>query len=219
MSAPRWTYYVPLIELAEIVGNDLEALCWLRRLLPQTREEAQALYREHWPEVLGEFDRLRERFTAGDGAALLEAVDSAGELGVPLPEWVAEGFGQAWGSYTEAEARTLGEAFGVERGKSWSREAARKMGYTPLIRERIRALSKAGLVTAPNAGAGRTIFEQIAKELANPVLLADKDNPAPDSAMASVFKPIGWLKPLHVPASWVEGQTYPRGGKPLNPED
>ena len=204
--------YVTPAELLDVVGDDLEAVYWLHRLVPENKAEAAEFYREHWPNILRGFEELRQRFEGGDGATLLEAVKMAAELRVPMPEWVTEGFGRAWGRFTEAEARTLGDAFGVARPMGWTREAERKKGYLYLICERSKALRAAGLRTDRNRGSAPTVFEQIAKELASPKTLTDRDNPAPDPIMAAIFKPTGWVDPLHVTATWVRDNLPPGCG-------
>ncbi|WP_017940547.1 MULTISPECIES: hypothetical protein [unclassified Thioalkalivibrio] len=217
--------YVTPAELLEVVGDDLEALCWLRSLIPQNKADAADFYRKYWPDVLRGFEEMRQRFEGGESAALLEAIETAASVRVPLPEWIADGFKQAWGRYTEAEARTLGESFGVERPKGWNQTKNRQLGYMPLIQRRFEALTKAGLKTGLNAGPRRTVYEQIAAELADPEMLADKNNPAPDPEMAALFAPtpegasVGGLKPLHVSATWVRDNRTPEPHSTPEPDD
>jgi hypothetical protein len=61
----------------------------------------------------------RERFKAGDPAALLDAVDSCARAGMPMPPWLAEAFCERYARWArfEKESATLDAAFNVKRPK------------------------------------------------------------------------------------------------------
>lgn len=78
------------------------------------------------------FDRdieyaMAEYDKAGDGVWLFEAIRRCGQYGKKLPERVREPFEDALERYRSGEARTLDEAFGVARPKSWPQSKARTM--------------------------------------------------------------------------------------------
>lgn len=182
--------YLPLTVLAEVVGDEVDALPWLARLLPETRAEAER-YFTYWHGNIAEFERLRCEYAAGGHAALLEAIRFAAELGTPLPEWAATAYCAALDRYEQAEpsARTLGDAFGVHRTKSEHLNAARTRHlYLGWILRRHEALKLAGLRTAANAAGAPTIWEQISKELRDPRVLKSPDNPSPDEHMFTALQ-------------------------------
>lgn len=70
--------------------------------------------------------RLRAKVEAGDGMALLEAIESACLSGQPLPDWLAGRLVDSIHSYIDHRFRTLDEAFNVSRPKGYHIKAARK---------------------------------------------------------------------------------------------
>jgi hypothetical protein len=82
-------------------------------------------------------EKYRERFKAGDSAALLNAVDLCARSGLPLPLWAAQAFCDrflAWASY---RAPTLDAAFEVTRPKraKLGARARREAQRTCVVRE------------------------------------------------------------------------------------
>jgi hypothetical protein len=76
-------------------------------------------------------EQCRERFEAGDPAALLDAVDLCARAAMPMPLWLAEAFCERFNRWERFEAETLDAAFDVERptgkhlGKRKDRERLR----------------------------------------------------------------------------------------------
>jgi hypothetical protein len=60
-------------------------------------------------------EKCHKRFDAGEGEALLDAIDGCARGGMTLPLWVGEAFCVRYVSWARFEARTLDEAFGVTR--------------------------------------------------------------------------------------------------------
>lgn len=71
--------------------------------------------------VLREFEILYQR---GWKLAALLAVDHAAAFCLPAPSWAAIALSDAVHRWNSAEARTLGEAFEIERAKNWNQAAA-----------------------------------------------------------------------------------------------
>jgi hypothetical protein len=67
--------------------------------------------------VNAEFEKFEE---TGDGIYLLQAIQACGLYRLPIPFNVRYAFSQALQRYTDGKAKTLGEAFYVEREKSWN---------------------------------------------------------------------------------------------------
>jgi hypothetical protein len=114
---------------------------------------------ERWCEAAAQaLARLKARHDAGDGRALFEALDLNTSIMVP---WIAEAYAKGWGRYLRHEAKTLDEAFGVERPKGQHFEAARK-------RERLRPQIILGVYALHANGKGMpldgAIFETIGRE-------------------------------------------------------
>lgn len=187
---PHGPVKLPLTVLAEVVGEEVDALPWLARLLPENRAKAQELF-SHWPGSRAYFEALRERFEGGEREALLDAIREAAEMNIPLPQWVAAAYCSTLDGYEQAApgTRTLADAFGVHRVKDETLKTARRQHlYQWFIRKRYEALKRAGLRTAENATGAPTIWEQISAELKNPKLLESPDNPSPDSVMFAAFQ-------------------------------
>lgn len=68
-------------------------------------------------------DRLRIDVESGSGEALLEAISLAATLHLPMPTWLAGATTSAIASYRNWNARTLDEAFGVQRPKGQRQDA------------------------------------------------------------------------------------------------
>jgi hypothetical protein len=185
--------YLPLTVLAEVVGEEVDALPWLARrarLLPPTRDEVEKIF-SHWQGIRAYLDTLRERFESGDSEALLDAIRDAADLNIPLPQWAATAYCSALDSYEQADpdTRTLADAFGIRRPKSENLEVAnRKYLYLGFIQDRYKALKHAGLKTALNADGAPTVWEQISDELKDPSLLKSPDNPSPDELLFAAFQ-------------------------------
>jgi hypothetical protein len=182
--------YLPLTVLAEVVGEEVDALPWLARLLPETRAQAEKFFAD-WPKTRTYLEALRERFEGGEREALLDAIRVAAEMNIPLPEWVAAAYRSTLDGYEQAApgTRTLADAFGVHRAKSENLNTTRRRHlYQWFICKRYEALKRAGLRTAENATGTPTIWEQISEELKNPKLLESPDNPSPDGVMFAAFQ-------------------------------
>lgn len=81
---------------------------------------------------------LKARYEAGEAAALLDAVAICINTGIKAPAWVETGFNAAWLlRWTCAEARTLGEAFGIERPFKWTQKRDRKDVMVFVIWQRV----------------------------------------------------------------------------------
>jgi hypothetical protein len=70
-------------------------------------------------------EECHKRFDAGEGEALLDAIDYCARSGMALPLWAAEAFCERYVSWAQFKARTLDEAFGVKR-KGKHLETARR---------------------------------------------------------------------------------------------
>jgi hypothetical protein len=189
--APYGPFKLPLPVLAEVVGEEVDALPWLARRLPETKEEAEELFRDYWHQNRQGFERLCCDYHSGERYALLDAIRLATELNIPLPEWVAAAYCSTLDGYEQAApgTRTLADAFGVYRAKSVNLNTARRRDlYQWFIHKRYKTLKRAGLRTAENATGAPTIWEQISEELKNPKLLESPDNPSPDSVMFAAFQ-------------------------------
>lgn len=104
--------------------------------------------------------RLRLRYATGDQEALLDAVQFYLMRGDTAPDWVVTAFSAAWGVRWQCGgARTLGEAFGIERPSNWRQKRARKDVMTFIIWQRVIDEHRAG------SPLGRALFEAVADQL------------------------------------------------------
>ena len=116
--------YLPLTVLAEVVGEEVDALPWLARLRPETRVQAEE-YFANWSGSRAYMDALRAHFESGDREALFRLIDTAATFHVPLPQWAADAFSEGWARYTDfgyiapkgkvGRLAALGGAFGIAR--------------------------------------------------------------------------------------------------------
>ncbi len=206
--------YLPLTVLAELVGEEVDALPWLARLLPETRAQAEEFFAD-WPKTCTYLEALRERFEGGEREALLDAIRVAAEMNIPMPDWAAAAYRSTLDGYEQAApgTRTLADAFGVHREKSENLNSARRRHmYQGFIRKRYEALKRAGLRTAENATGAPTIWEQISKELRSPKLLESPDNPSPDSLIFAAFQ-IFPNQPQGLSAKQIQQLYYEAGGE------
>ena len=68
-------------------------------------------------------ERLRNDVESGNGEAIIEAIATAANLGLPMPAWLASPVAGAIASYQNFETRTLDEAFGLQRKKGERQDA------------------------------------------------------------------------------------------------
>jgi hypothetical protein len=81
---------------------------------PAGEDADRAEFAAHAARVL---DAYRRRFDAGEAEALLEALDWLLMFEAPAPDWVRWHFTRRLGAFRRLEARTLDEAFQIERAK------------------------------------------------------------------------------------------------------
>ena len=60
-------------------------------------------------------EECRKRFEAGEANALLDALDYCARSGSAMPLWLAEAFCTRYDKWLRYDAKTLDQAFGVER--------------------------------------------------------------------------------------------------------
>lgn len=168
---------IPLADLLEVVGEDAEALLWLRHLQPETKEQAAEWFAEHWLENRAYMDALRERFESGDREALFRLIDTAATFHVPLPQWAADAFSEGWARYTDFDyiapkgkvgrRAALGGAFGIERTSAHQPAAQRQSRYGPIayrvVEDYIREAERAGKKPLET-----NIYKQVSAEIADP---------------------------------------------------
>lgn len=104
--------------------------------------------------------RYEAAFNAGDSSALLDAVSIYLMRGIETPKWVVTGFNAAWGvKWGSGQARTLDEAFDLQRPKNWTQKRARK--------DRLGCIIWQHVVWHRHRGEpiGRALFEAVAEDL------------------------------------------------------
>jgi hypothetical protein len=62
-------------------------------------------------------EKCRERFEAGDGKALLDAIDMSARSGTALPMWAVDAWCSRYLEWSTFNAASLDDAFGVKRPK------------------------------------------------------------------------------------------------------
>jgi hypothetical protein len=168
---------IPLADLLDVVGEDAEALLWLRRLAPGTKEEAAGWFAEYWAENRAYLDKLRADFEGGDREALFRLIDAAATLGIPLPGWAADAFRDGWARYMDfgyiapkgkvGRLAALGGAFGIERASAHQPSEQRRRNYMPIVyrvvEEYIRQAEREGKKPLET-----NIYKQVSAEIADP---------------------------------------------------
>jgi hypothetical protein len=105
-------------------------------------------------------EQWRTAYEAGDGAALLNAVEFVLNCGVVPPPWVCTGFNAAWQvRYGSGLSRTLDDAFNVRRPLSWSQKSARKEVLRNIVWQHVVAYTNQG------EAIDGTLFAKVADEL------------------------------------------------------
>lgn len=116
--------------------------------------------------------KLEQEFESGNSCALLDAVEVCLDANIQTPKWVVIGFRAAWAiGWESGSARTLGEAFDINRPKNWRQKRARKDYLTTLIwQSTIRYMRE-------NPGPiDQALFECVADEWNQQANLEDKDS-------------------------------------------
>lgn len=78
-------------------------------------------------------ERYRETAQAGDGRALLAALESACVGRCEMPDWLQQAIVTAIRRYTHHQAHTLDEAFNVKRPNGYRRKASRDRATTGFL--------------------------------------------------------------------------------------
>ncbi len=105
-------------------------------------------------------DHLQRQFESGDGHALLNAVGICLNTGTKAPNWVQTGFNAAWTVRWESgQARTLDDAFDIQRPKGWSQKRSQKDAITTLIWQSVVQYRQKHKVAID-----RDLFEAVAEE-------------------------------------------------------
>ncbi len=85
-------------------------------------------------------------FHAGDIDRFLKAMQLCLTFDLPIPDWAAWHFMAGAQRYGTAEARTLDEAFGVQRSKGWQQSKARgRRGRGLIAYVKMRYLTQGGM--------------------------------------------------------------------------
>jgi hypothetical protein len=78
-------------------------------------------------------EKLRHQYEAGDRGALLDAIDFCARAGMPMPIWLAEAYCARYEDWSMYRAKSLDEAFGVERKGERIPDRARKERLKPRV--------------------------------------------------------------------------------------
>ena len=142
-------------------------------------------------------DDRRRRFEAGDKAALLDAVDLCARAGLPMPGWLAEAYCAAYAHWAAYRARSLDEAFGVDRKGRKLADLQQRESLKAVVAVEVNRLRK----VMPT---DEHLFEEAGAELNMPVgqvrgIYYDKTNHWPQFAegIRKMTVP-GWLKKMVV---------------------
>jgi hypothetical protein len=104
--------------------------------------------------------KLRPQIKAGDGAALLLAIDYCARSGMAMPEWLGLAFPQRYDNWRKFRAKTLDVAFGVTRKKRIRIEQQRvHEELKPHVVYWVRQLQRRG------ASIDDGLFERVGKKL------------------------------------------------------
>jgi hypothetical protein len=95
-------------------------------------------------------EKLRVQFEAGDHAALLEAVDFCARGGMAMPVWLAKEFCQRYEDWRMFRAKSLDQAFGVERRRIRPKNRALWAWLKPSITLRVLELHGEGEAKQPD---------------------------------------------------------------------
>lgn len=76
--------------------------------------------------MIGQIEERRERIESGDGRQLLEALLDVCMSNAPMPNWLSFRLAGAVRKYTDHEAKTLDEAFNVQRPKNYHHQSKKR---------------------------------------------------------------------------------------------
>jgi hypothetical protein len=101
-------------------------------------------------------EECRKLFEAGDAKFLLEAIDFCARSGSKLPLWAAEAWCARYGKWCRYEAKTLDQAFGVERKGEHISARKRREWLKPRV-----ALEVSRLHTQERLPIDEALFERV----------------------------------------------------------
>jgi len=123
------------------------------------------------PTIDERLEELRRQFESGDREALLEAIGIVLNAGPVAPSWVATGFNAAYVvGYQGANAKTLDEAFDIQRPEGWRQATARRRALRGVIWQRVERMRNEPSLVGHGAKRPRTaidekLFASVADEL------------------------------------------------------
>lgn len=169
---PRYPFHrrVTLAELAELCGDDAEALYWLSQMPNiENLEDARRML-EYWSKQMRPYlTHLEEAYRNGDATAAFRALQYANVSCFPVPYWAADALSHAWGAYVtwQPGADSINDALGVKRKGAKPFESRREilLGYCA-----------ARLVwyhhEKENRHITKALYADVAKEILNPSMIS-----------------------------------------------
>jgi hypothetical protein len=109
--------------------------------------------------VAARLEAHHKRFLANEPVALLDALEICATMQVPMPQWAADGYVRRFLRWTEFDAATLDEAFGVTRKGVHLAASRRRQAQSYGILREIARLQHEGVPT------GDRLFERAAKSV------------------------------------------------------
>ena len=162
-----WMALLPFVNLlphhSQMMGYEFRTLEIVSRLIPAEYmlvEEARQII-DWWVARLLEY--LRLRYEAGDGIAIIDAVNICAGYTLPLPEWAALAFCDKYSQLLSYEFRTLDQAFGAFHRKHLDVDAQERRAELGQAAAWLKALKEAEGVPV-----GEGMWDEIGEELGIP---------------------------------------------------
>ena len=110
--------HVSLIELAELCGEDADALYWVSQQQPDSIDSAREFLRNWNQQIRPWLSQFEEEYWKGDQEAAFRVMAIAASFdGFPVPDWAAQALYRGWHAYTywKPGAGSINAAMGFER--------------------------------------------------------------------------------------------------------
>jgi len=161
---------VSLKDLAELCGDDVDALYWLSQQYPDSIESASESLC-HWADVLRPWlVEFQDEYHNGDAKAAFEVLSFASIAHFSVPDWAVQAISHGWGAYItwRPGAESIHEAMGAKREHAKEKANRRRVLLEYAAWHLVRAHKRETPEEENNS-----LHTKVAEELLNPSTIAD----------------------------------------------
>ena len=158
--------HVSLIELAELCGEDADALYWLSQQQPDSIDSAREFLRNWNQQIRPWLSKFKDEYWKGDQEAAFRVMAIAASFdGFPVPDWAAQALYRGWHAYTHWKpgAGSINAAMGINRQGKRQPDNRRRALFRNLAMWLIRDHAH-----LRNRTIDKELYDDVAKQLLDP---------------------------------------------------